>query len=134
LTAGEAQALLNQASGMFDLAIEVRRRPHPFQHKMHAHLKPYFVDTCQGMIDEGFPREAAGWTTPFFLTATDILKVDGPESDRALYAARQNEFLRRLGLDTVERRNRRFEEAEAVAGEVFALAEQMIAANPLVVA
>jgi hypothetical protein len=131
--AAEAQALLDEAVGMFDLAVVMRRAPHPFQHKMHAHMRPYFIDSCQGMIDEGYPREASGWTAALYLASTDILKVDGPENDRATYAERADRLLARFGFDTVERRDERFSDAERLGIELFALADEIVATNPAVV-
>src|SRR4051794_5902819 len=64
-----AQQILNEGTEAFDRAVEIRRTPHPFQHKLHRHLRSYFVDSCQSMIDEGYYREALGWTTPYVLSS-----------------------------------------------------------------
>ena len=110
-----------------------KRRRTTFQHKLHAHLRPYFVDACRAMIDEGYDREALGWVTPFFLSATDVILADGPEAERPVFAARQAAFLRELGFATAQERAAKWAHAHRLYDRVFALAAETVATHPGIV-
>jgi len=128
----EAQELLEETGRFFDLALLRKQRPHPFDHKLHAHLRPYLVDSCQRMIDEGFHREAAAWMMPFHLAATDILAIDGTEMEQGWAAQRQARFLEERRFGTSEMRDVRFAEMVRFSDEVFALCWTMIERNPAI--
>ncbi len=104
----QVDCLLDQGAALFDLAVAVKRTPHPFGHKLHAHLRPYFVDSCKGMIAEGYHREALGWLTPFTLASTDVMLADGPDNQFARTVAFQEGFLRELGMESPEERSSRY--------------------------
>lgn len=127
-----AQQILNEGAEAFDRAVEIRRTPHPFQHKLHLHLRPYFVESCQRMIDEGYYREALGWTTPFLLAATDVILVDGDETEKPTYAAMQQGVLETLGMADDGALDAKFAQAGQLYAQFFALADEILAANPLV--
>lgn len=126
------QALAEGAEA-FDLAVQVRRTPHPFQHKLQAHLRPYFVAACRKMLDEGQHREALGWLLPFYLSSTDVILADGPETEKPRFAARQAGFLDALGMATVEARAERLAHAQRLYPRFFALAEEIVATHPGIV-
>lgn len=125
--------LLGEAAAVFDVAVAVRRTPHPFQHKLHAHLPPYFVESCQGMLDEGYHREALGWVIPFACAATDVVLVDGPEAERAQSDERRAGLLREIGMETAEARATKFDQAIDLYDRFFALAEEIVAIHPGIV-
>ncbi len=104
----------------FDLALIRKQRPHPFDHKLHPHLRPYLVDSCQRMIDEGFHRESAAWMLPFHLAATDILALDGTPMEQGWAARRQASFLEERRFATPEMRDARFAEMKQLSTEIFA--------------
>lgn len=132
LSLPESVELLEETGWFFDLALERKQKPHPFDHKLHAHLRPYLVDSCQRMIDEGFHRESAAWMLPFHLAATDILSIDGTETERRWAAQRQARFLVERRFDTDEMRDARFGEMAQLSDEIFALCTEMIARNPAI--
>jgi len=128
--------LLWEGAEAFDLAVGLRRTPRPFlpfEHKLHAHLRPYFVDACRAMVAAGCHREALPWIGAFTTAATDLILVDGPEEKRPQFTARRDEFLRELGFDTVEARAAKVEQANQLRDRVFALAEVIVSAHPDVV-
>ena len=113
--------------------MKVRRTPRPFlpfEHKLHAHLRPYLVDACRHMIAEGYHREALPWIGAFTTAATDLLLVDGPEDKRPMFAARRAELLREVGFDTATARAAKIEDVNRLRDRVFALATELISANP----
>jgi hypothetical protein len=132
VTAPDVQQMLNEATRFFDLALERKQHPHPFEHKLHAHLRPYLVDSCRRMIEEGLHREAAGWILPYYLATTDILKVDGLSHEQEWADGRQYSFLNDRRFATPGQRNARFAEMAQLAEEIFALCEDMIVRNPAI--
>jgi hypothetical protein len=123
---------LRRGTEVFDRAVPVYRTPHPFGHKLHAYLRPYFVDSCRSMLDEGFHREAMCWIIAYVCSATDVLRADGPEARRAESAALCDALLRDLGLDRPEARAEAFARAARVHDACFALAGEIIARHPCV--
>jgi hypothetical protein len=127
------EQLLTEAAEGFDLTLEVQRTPGPFGHKLRSHLRPYFVETCRELLNEGNHREAMGWVLPYHLATCDAILLDGPAPERARFAARQDRLLEELGLDTAEARAVRFEQMERLYERVFALAEEIVARHPGIV-
>jgi hypothetical protein len=110
--------VVEAGADLFDIAVAHRRSPHPFQHKFHAHLRPYFVETCREMLEAGDHREAANWAVPYVCSATDMILVDGPEDERARAAAARDDLLEDLDMESEEQRDQRFE-SMAGYGEAF---------------
>jgi hypothetical protein len=125
----EAQELLEETAQFFDLALIRKQRPHPFDHKLHGHLRPYLVESCQRMIDDGFHRESVAWMLPFHLATTDILAIDGTPAEQRWAAQRQEDFLEERRFATPEMRDIRFAEMEQLSSEIFALCWTMIERN-----
>lgn len=125
--------LVQEGGEAFDLAVHVRQTPHPFQHKLHGHLRPYFVEACRSMLDDGHHREALGWVLPFYTSATDVIMADGPDTEKPRFAARCAAFLTALGMDTATARSARFERAYRLHERCFALAADIIASHPVIV-
>jgi hypothetical protein len=97
---------------------------------MHAHLRPYFIDSCREMIENGYHREALVWTTPCLCSAIDIILTDGPEEDKPHFAACRDEFLHTIGFTTPEASKRKLGLAMSLHDRVFALADEIIATHP----
>jgi hypothetical protein len=133
VTPAQVEELLSVGLDAFDLAVEVRKTPHPAQHKLHRQLRPYFAASCRSMIDEGYHREALHWAILFALSATDVIFADGPAAAKPVYAAYQHRFLQTLGLDEIEVRNLRFSQAERLADRFFAFATEIVDRHPDVV-
>lgn len=132
MSPSQAQGLLEETGQFFDLALLRKVQPHPFDHKLHAHLRPYLVDSCQRMIDEGFHREAAAWMIPFHLAATDILSIDGSSREREWAAQRQARFLEERGFGSPDVRDTRFTEMMLLSQEIFSLCWTLIERNPAI--
>ena len=124
------ERFLDEAIAGFDLALAVRRTPGPFQHKLHPHLRAYFVGACREMLAEGYHREAMGWVLPYHLATADVILADGPDPVKPGFAARRADLLRALGLDTAEARAAAIERATRLYDQIFALADEIVANNP----
>jgi len=133
-TPARARQIVADGAALFDIAVESRRTPHPFQHKFFPHLRRYFVDSCHEMIDEGYHREAAGWATPFVLTAADIIRVDGPESAQLLADSTRGALLGDLGMSDSEQLDSRFRHMESLGEEAFQLVGELIRDNRSIIA
>jgi hypothetical protein len=128
-----ATQVLNEGAEAFDRAVAVRRTPHPFQHKLHRHLRPYFVESCQNLIDDGYYREALFWTTPFVMASTDVILVDGTDDEKPIYAAIKAGVLETLGMADEDALDAKFAQARHFYDRFFALADEIVASNPDVV-
>ncbi|MBE7555939.1 MAG: hypothetical protein HS126_33210 [Anaerolineales bacterium] len=125
--------LLQEGIEAFDLAVQIRRTPHPAQHKLHPHLRPYFVNSCQRLLDEGYYGEAGHWLALFHLSSIGVIMVDGPDGEKPRFAERSRRFLKDLGMDTAAASAARFEQANGLYVEFFALARDIISRHPGIV-
>jgi hypothetical protein len=134
LTREHAERYLGYAAEAFDLAVQIKRTPHPFEHKLHAHLRPYFIDSGRELIGAGYHREALCWTAACLCAATDVIQADGSEADAARFVALRAELLRDVGFDSDDAGKRKLQQMLALRDRVFALAEELIVANPALAA
>lgn len=125
--------ILGESTEAFTLAVKVRQRPHPFQHKLHRHLLPYYVEASREMLLAGYHREAFGWAATFYSASVDVILADGPEDVKPRFAARQAALLRPFGAVSDEARASRLTRAKRLYDRIFALAEEIIATNPAIV-
>ena len=128
----QGERYLQYAAEAFDLAVRVKRTPHPFGHKMYAHLRPYLVEGTQEMMDEGYYREAGGWTMAFYVNSMQIIQIDAPSQLTPNMQAKFDEFMSQFGLDGAVPWEMHIEEAKAIFREVFMLADEIIASNPTI--
>ena len=128
----EAKRYLQDAAEAFDLAVKVKRSPHPFGHKMYAHLRPYLVGGSQEMIDEGYYLEAMGWTMAFYGNSMQIIQTDAPSQLTSKMQAKFDECMSQFVLDQAVPWKTRIEEAKATFCEAFLLADEIIACNPAI--
>lgn len=128
-----AEGFLREATEAFDRALAIRRTPGPFQHKLHRHLRPYFVDSCRALLAAGHHREALFWVLPYHLASADVLLADGPAAEVHRVAARRDRFLAALGLATDDAIDLAYTRAGRVYDEIFDLAERIVAGHPRVI-
>lgn len=131
------ERFLQEATAAFDLAVAIREvSPEvaqdfsPFEHKLHGHLRAYFVESCRSLLAAGFHREAMGWVMPYHLATADILLAYGLEAEKPEVAARQCALLQALGLETDAARSTAFARMTGLYERMFALAEEIVANHP----
>lgn len=129
VTPTRVEALLAEGLAAFDLAVRVRRTPHPFGHKLHPHQRPYFVESCRDLLAAGHHREALAWLSAYTLSCGEIILADGPEEVKPIYAARQDAFLAELGYENAAAFDRE-ERARTLQAVCFALADTIVATHP----
>lgn len=128
----QLEVLLQEGIEAFDLAVQVIRSPNPFQHKLHAHQRGYFVDKVRALIDTGRVEAAAGWLLAFSNSSIDVILADGPDEVKPKFAARKQAMRTLLGMNDAEVRNERYLRMLALDEQLFKLAEAMIQANPAI--
>lgn len=126
------QYFLREATEQFDMAVKLResgRWPEstfgPFRHKLHRHLRPYFVRTCQDLLHGGWPREAMGWVLPYHLATSDALLAASPASEHDWLRQRQRNLQHVLGMESRAQRENAVARLRAVYSQIFAVANEL---------
>jgi hypothetical protein len=133
MTVSAVASLLEEGIEAFDLAVEVRRSPHFFQHKLKAHLKPYFVESCKSLMVEGYPDHAMLWLIAFYGSACEVIKIDGPPELKPKFTARLERLVSMMGMDSQEVVDERWATARKLHEELLVLAHEIAAQNPDIV-
>jgi hypothetical protein len=126
------QYFLREATEQFDLAVRLRESGQwpedafgPFRHKLHRHLRPYFVRTCQDLLRQGWAREAMGWVLPYHLATSDALLTVAPASEHGWLWQRQGELQQVLGMESLAQRRHAVGRLRTVYSEIFAVADEL---------
>ncbi len=98
LTRSEVQTLLDRSILVFDLAVVVHKTPVPVDFKLKPHLRPYFLDASQEMIDEGHYREATFWIALPAIIGSLAIMADGTEGDKIIADALARDFYNCHGI------------------------------------
>jgi hypothetical protein len=127
-------AYLQEATEQFEMAVKLResgRWPDdtfgPFRHKLHRHLRPYFVRTCEELLSQGWAREAMGWVLPYHLATSDVLLAISPRTEQTWIRQRQEGLQHELGMGSATRLRNAAAELRAVHAEIFAVADDLAA-------
>ena len=137
LDASVVQRYLYEATEQFDMAVKLResgRWPEdtfgPFRHKLHRHLRPYFVHTCQELLRQGWAREAMGWVLPYHLATSDVLLAVSPASEHDWLWHRQGDLQHSLGLESLVYRRQAAAALRNIYEKTFVLAADLTAVSP----
>jgi hypothetical protein len=114
----DVEAMLEKWAVAFDRAVEVRRTPTPYGFAVRAHLRPYYVEGTQEMIDEGNHREAVFWIA-LLDEAYLVLQNDAPDAEKPIFAAQLGAMHAALGYPSAEEWAKRVEAAQRLAQEIF---------------
>ena len=128
----QAERYLQDAAEAFDLAVQVKRTPHPFGHKMYAHLRPYLVEGSREMMCEGYYREAMGWTMAFYVNSMQIIQIDAPSKLTPDMQAKFDECMSQFGLNGTISWQERIARAKALFRKIFIVADEIIGCNPAI--
>jgi hypothetical protein len=125
----EVESWIAATAVAFDLAIAVHRSPSAFDFKLHAHVRPIFIEGSQELVDEGLHREAMWWLSTAYYIANAAIQNDGSADQRRFHQA-ELVRIQPLFTDSQDEWSVRTVRARRIAGEIFALADQLVANNP----
>jgi hypothetical protein len=133
MSRAQVESYLQESARAFDRAVDVHRTPSPYGFKLHPHVRPYFVQAAQEMIDEGHHREAMFWICVFHFLSNAAIQNDASDEEKPQFQAIFDRLLDGLGLSTPEDWTSRVEQAKALAEEVFQVADEIVVQNPDIV-
>jgi hypothetical protein len=129
MSVADVQALHAQVISAFDRAAAVNRTPVPYGFAIQPHLRPYYVEATQELIDEGNHREAMYWISCLD-TAYFVLQNDAPDAERPGFAAQLHEMYAALGYTADAQWAERVATAERLAAESFRIADTLAELHP----
>jgi hypothetical protein len=129
MSRAEVEAIHAQIVVAFDRAAEVYQTPIPYGFAMRAHIRPYYVEATQEMIDEGNHREAMYWISCQD-TAYLALQNDAPDAEKEFFAAQFQALHAALGYTSASAWAARVEAAEPLAQEIYRIADADVALHP----
>lgn len=129
LTRTEVESFLNECAAAFDKALEVKQTSFFFDFKVQPHIRPYFVQGAQQMIDDGYYREAMYWLMGWYAGSILVIMKDARPSDQQEFFQRFESVRTRCGYsgDGLQARIRQVKDLVA---ELSALTDSWIAQNP----
>jgi hypothetical protein len=70
----------------------------------------------------------------FYLTSCDVVLQDGPEAQKPYFAQCASDFLSEIGMDSADQRAAKWEQAHQLYERFFALAAEIVAKHPGILA
>ena len=120
---------LNALEDAFDAAVPVIRSPFAFASDISALARPIAIDGSRDLIQSGQHREAVFWLVATYSRCMKVLHHDAP----AVYAAHTpgyRHLLGDLGIASFADLQQRSARVQAMLARLWALAEEIMAANP----
>lgn len=114
----------------FDAAAEVVKTPILFASDISAAARPISIDGTLEQIDCGLHREAIFWIVVTYTRCLHILHTDAPAGDVERHTPGFQKLMADLGIHTFNDLQQRREQVLAFLPELWAVAEEIIAANP----
>jgi hypothetical protein len=118
--------LLQEAGHAYDRALAVKRTPSAGDFKLRPHLRPYFMEATQEIIDEGYYREATFWILIAYLVAYVALMIDASPEEQGTFQASWDRVCDELGVGALASSIGRQREAELFAQSLFPVADALI--------
>ena len=126
LTPEKVQSFQDDFAESFDYAVAVNRGRTPFSFKLNAHIRPYVVDGCQEMIDEGYHREAMFWITIGLFVSNLAIQVEGDHDRKGQFQGKFETFLTALCLESKEGIREHASNARFVMEKVISYSEARV--------
>ncbi len=124
---------LQDAAEAFDRAVQVTRTPVPFAFKLQTHVRPYYIEGAQEMIEEGYPREAMLWILACLWTANGAIQADASEGEKAYFQEKVNRVFTDIEWSTTDGVASRLRQAEKLTDDVFQAANDIVRHHPEIV-
>lgn len=129
----QVKVYLQDLAEAFDRAVQVTRTPVWGSFKLHAHVRPYFIDGAQEMIDEGYPREAMLWIWVGLAISNDAIQADAPEDEKPHFLAKLNQLYSEMRWHTLPDVATHLPPARELADEVFRVTDNIVDRHPDIV-
>jgi hypothetical protein len=133
MTRSQIESYLQTGISAFDRAVEVHHTPSPYGFKLHSHVRPYFMEATQEMIDEGYHREAVVWIWVLHYLSNAAIQNDAPEEEKPEFQARFEHLLSGLGLLAPQAWPSRLRQAQGLVDEIFEIANGVVETHPDIV-
>lgn len=130
----QANAHVDALDAAFDAAGAVLSTPYRFAADMQPAAKVIAVHGSRDLIRQGDHREALFWITAIYSRCMHVLTVDGTPALLAQHAPGYHRLLADLGMHGSDDLHRGVERITAAVPAVWAVAEEIMARNPEVVA
>lgn len=78
----QVENCLKEATEAFDLAVQIHRTPHIGDFKLKPYLRPYFVESAQDMITQGFHRETVPWIMVYYGISILTIGFEGSDEEK----------------------------------------------------
>ena len=134
MSRADVQAVLDQFAGAFDRSVEVLQTPTPYGFSIRAHLRPYYVEATQEMIDEGNHREAMFWIMALASESYLVLRNDASDAEKPEFTAQLHAMHAALGYadrsGLTQEWPERIDSAEHLAQEIYRIADALVTLNP----
>jgi hypothetical protein len=115
---------------LFDVAAVTARTPFVFLSDISPVARPISIDGTRALIESGSHREAVFWIVATQARCQGVLYRDAPEATRERFAVGLWELLGDLAIDAPADLLVRAERSTSVVPDVWAVVEQVVAANP----
>jgi hypothetical protein len=133
MTRAQVESYLQAGIAAFDRAAEVHRTPCPYGFKLHPHVRPYFLEATQEMIDEGHHREAVAWIWVFHYISNTAIQNDAPEEEKPQFQSVFDHLLSGLDLLTPQAWPDRVQQAQELIDEISGIADGVVMCHPDIV-
>jgi hypothetical protein len=121
---------LDAMMAAFDAAKEVIGTPFFFAADISDLARPVAVDGSRELIERGEHREAVFWIAATYARCQKVLHTDGPAALSAAHEVGFRALADDLGVGSFDALAERTEEVRRRLPEVWAVAEEIMAANP----
>lgn len=133
MTRAQMQSYLQEGIAAFDRAVEVHRTPSPYGFKLHPHVRPYFMEATQEMIDEGYHREAVVWIWVLYYLSNAAIQNDASEEEKPQFQSAFDRLLSGLDLLAPQAWPDRVQQAQELIDEISGIADGVVRCHPDIV-
>jgi len=125
----DVEAMLARSAAAFDRAVEVYTTPIAMGFVLRPHLRPYFVQGTQEMIEQGQHREAVYWIMAMGADAYLALLNDAPDAEKPAFATELRALHEALGYTSPEAWALKVQQVDRLTHDVFGVADRIVVAE-----
>jgi hypothetical protein len=134
MSQAQAEQHLDALASAFDAARDAIRTPVPFAADISELARPVAIDGSRELIERGDYREAVFWMMVTYTRCQTVLYHDASPETQESFTSGYLAFLADLGIRSFADLARRCREVEEALPEVWSVAEEIMDANPEILA